>query len=341
MKGLERLARINGGFVTRREVLDSGLWDSDLTRAISAGEWTTVRRGVYAPTASYAPLDSRDRHLLLLRSVLAESGPDYVATHDSAVVAGGLGDYGHGTYELDLEVAHIARVGGTTSRRTSSIQYHRAAVHPDAATVIAGLRCIGAARAIVETMPTTSLDAATVLASSWLASRRSEVRRSGMVELFDEAEAKRHLHQEVAALGLRRGVRTARAAIDIADARCESVGEVRFLVLCWEYGLPRPRTQLEVPLDGDRYAEVDFAWPDVRLIIEFDGMLKYDEARAGGRPARVTVGAEKRRERAVRDRGWHVGRVTWDDLLPANRERTALYVRRELARAARLAERAR
>lgn len=339
MHRLERIARANGGFVTRREVLAAGHDDHEVA---DAATWTSVRRGVYAPKALYDALDERARHLLLLRSVLATREDDVVATHDSAVMAHGLGDYGgRGTYGLDLEVAHLARVGGTTSRRTASVTYHRGRVDASALTVVDGIRCVEAARAVAETMTTVSLDAAAVLASSWLAHERWDTRRRGMVELFDEASAKARLRSTLQALGRRRGARRAHDAIDIADARCESVAEVRFLVLCWEHHLPRPSTQHEIALGPDAYAEADFAWPEAGLVVEVDGMLKYADEPDRPGAARTRAAAEKRRERALRDVGWSVIRITWADLAPENRARTAAYVRRELEKAARLKARRR
>ncbi|WP_262850081.1 endonuclease domain-containing protein [Mumia quercus] len=339
MHRLERIARANGGFVTRSEVLAAGHDDHDVA---DAALWTSVRRGVYAPKALYDTLDQRARHLLLLRSVLATREDDVVATHDSAVVAHGLGDYGgRGTYGLDLDVAHVARVVGTTSRRTPSVAYHRGPVEPSSIVVVDGIRCVEPVRAVVETMTTVSLDAATVLASSWLAHERWDARRRGMVELFDEESTKAGLRSALHALGRRRGARRAADGIAIADARCGSVAEVRFLVLCWEHDLPRPSTQHEIAFGPDAYAEADFAWPEAGLVVEVDGMLKYadDPDRPGA--ARTRASAEKRRERALRDVGWSVIRITWADLAPENRARTAAYVRRELDKAARLRARRR
>lgn len=331
MHRLIRRARNNGGYVTRREALDAGYGERELADVL-AREWATVRRGVYAPKQWYEGLGERERHLLLVRSVLDELGSDWVATHDSAVVAHGLGDYGQGTYGLDLAVAHVARIGGTTSRRTASVQYHRGAVAPEQVTSAAGLPALGATPAVVEAMTQHPLDAATVLACSWLACRRTEARQAGRLAAFDEEAARAELRATLDAVGARRGTRTARDAIEIADPRCESVGEARFLVLCWEHDLPRPETQVQVDLPNGTWAEVDFLFREVGMIVEFDGMLKYEDE--PGRTAKEKVAAEKRRERALRDLGWHLVRVTWADLAPANRTRTVAYLRRELAAAA-------
>ena len=53
---------------------------------------------------------------------------------------------------------------------------------------------------------------------------------------------------------------------------------------------------------------VDLAWPELRLVVEYDGQVKYDDL-AGGDPARV-VAAEKDREDAIRAQGWTFVRMT-------------------------------
>lgn len=339
MHRLERQARWGAGYVTRRDVLDAGYSDAELARAVDEHTWTTVRRGVYAPADWYATLTARDKHLLLVRSVIAPLDPECVVTHDSAVVVHGLGDYGHGTYELDLDVAHVARLGGTTSRRTASVQHHRAPVDPAEVTTVNGMRVRDDVSAVVETMTTLDLEPACVLASSWLAEQRQRAQRHHTP--FAEEDAKAVLLARLESSGPRPGGRVARDAITIADARCQSVAEVRFLVLCWEFGLPRPEPQAVFALAGGGRAEVDFFWTVEGLVVEVDGMLKYADPpvdEAGGRrtSAQDRVKAEKRRERALRDLGLHVVRVTWADLAPANRARTAEFVRRELERAARM-----
>jgi very-short-patch-repair endonuclease len=67
----------------------------------------------------------------------------------------------------------------------------------------------------------------------------------------------------------RRGARTLRRFLSTARPERKRSGlEQRFLRLCDRAGLPRPR--VNTPIDGTPY-EVDFLWPDQRLIVETDG----------------------------------------------------------------------
>lgn len=56
-------------------------------------------------------------------------------------------------------------------------------------------------------------------------------------------------------------------------------------------------------------ARVDFLFREKRLIVEFDGAMKY-----GGAEGRAALVAEKRREDALRRLGYRVVRLTWADL---------------------------
>lgn len=50
-----------------------------------------------------------------------------------------------------------------------------------------------------------------------------------------------------------------------------SAAEERMLELIAFAGLPKPRANVWVPLDGNTGYEADFLWPSARLIVEVDG----------------------------------------------------------------------
>lgn len=77
----------------------------------------------------------------------------------------------------------------------------------------------------------------------------------------------------------------------------------------------------------------DFAWPEHRLLGEFDGKVKYGRLLLPGEEPGDAVFREKEREDLLRLlTGWSMIRFTWVDLHHA--ERTAAAVRRQLWRAA-------
>ena len=87
-----------------------------------------------------------------------------------------------------------------------------------------------------------------------------------------------------------------------------------------ELGLVVPELQVEVSDRSGRVGRVDFWWPDVRLVGEFDGRVKYrtdglDDSRA----LEERVWAEKVREDRLRATGRAVVRWTWGTALDPKR----------------------
>lgn len=114
-----------------------------------------------------------------------------------------------------------------------------------------------------------------------------------------------------------------RVVLRLADARVESPGEARTIHLCWSQGLPMPIPQYEVhDRSGALIGRVDFAWPEHKLFLEFDGRMKYSTyLRDGETPADAVFREKRREERICEATGWRCIRITWADL--AHPERTA------------------
>jgi hypothetical protein len=104
------------------------------------------------------------------------------------------------------------------------------------------------------------------------------------------------------------GSTTARAAVRFGDGLSESVGESRLRVLLHAFGLPEPVLQAEFRDRDGLIGRVDFYFPEYRLVLEFDGALKYGD----GSPD-VLI-REKRREDRLRALGLAVVRADWQDL---------------------------
>ena len=123
-----------------------------------------------------------------------------------------------------------------------------------------------------------------------------------------------------------RGIRSARTAIHLSDARSESPGESLSRVRMWQATLPRPDLQHEVHID-DRTYRLDFLWPRTKVVGEFDGRIKYRK-NSFGKDAEDTVLNERRRELALTRAGYDVARWTWEEAWPTD----APAMQRELAR---------
>ena len=120
-------------------------------------------------------------------------------------------------------------------------------------------------------------------------------------------EAARHqLQATIAAQGPRAGARRARAVVAMASAFTESPGESLLHWLVRALGLPAPRIQMAITdVHHSRLYFPDEAWPEYRVLAEFDGRIKYR--------APEDLWQEKQRQDALTRMGWRIERFIWAD----------------------------
>ncbi|RBY76996.1 hypothetical protein DQ239_12560 [Blastococcus sp. TF02-09] len=99
--------------------------------------------------------------------------------------------------------------------------------------------------------------------------------------------------------------RRARRAFGLVDGRSESPPESWVRVACALAGLPAPVPQYEVIDGGVWLARVDLAWPERRLIVEYDGEYHFDGLQIAKDDVRLT---------ALIAAGWRVIRLSAADL---------------------------
>jgi very-short-patch-repair endonuclease len=96
--------------------------------------------------------------------------------------------------------------------------------------------------------------------------------------------------------------------------------ESRVRIACRLAGLPHPVPQFQVVEDGAFLGQVDLAWPEARLIVEYEGEYHFDELqirRDDARYARLVAA------------GWRVIRLSSVDL--RNLEKVVQRIREALA----------
>lgn len=144
---------------------------------------------------------------------------------------------------------------------------------------------------------------------------RTATRRAALVVADSALHRARVDEQQLRAVlaGCRRwpGSDAATTVVDLADGRAESPLETLGRLLIHERGLPAPVPQLAIWDEDGVVAYVDLGWPEQKVVIEFDGMLKYD-----GRDPHA-LRAEKLRQERIERLGWIVVRLTWDDVVRA------------------------
>jgi Protein of unknown function (DUF559) len=181
-----------------------------------------------------------------------------------------------------------------TGRALAGIHSHRSvSLQAGETTVIRSIPCTSVAR--------TLLDLAEV------------VDRRGLERAINEAEVLRlfdftALEDVLAGAVGRRGapiLRSVLAAYDPAYSLTRNEIEERFLALCDSDGIPRPRVNAWIPLEGGG-VEVDFLWRTQRLIVETDGRQAHGTSRAFER--------DRRRDQRLLCSGWNVVRISWRQL---------------------------
>ena len=104
----------------------------------------------------------------------------------------------------------------------------------------------------------------------------------------------------------RRGVARLRLATEelwMDPVKLRSLLEARMLRLCRNHASAlEPLANHVLQVDGSTY-EVDFCWPEQRLIIEADGFAFHSDPKAHER--------DRRRDQDLQLRGWRVYRFTW------------------------------
>lgn len=289
-----------------------------------------VARGVYVSAVELNPPQGhpasadvyalqRHRHLLRLDALLRGYGDKVAASHQSAVLAWGLP-----TQHASLERVHLVHVPmGRTARRFAAFTIHTCELddvivtHTGRRLVTVPLAVLGQAMTVGVMPGVAAVDAALV---------RKLVTVS---ELTDMLQRLRRTPR----------IRLARTAVRLADGLAESPGETRLRLVLVELGIAFV-AQHWVCTDAGTYYRVDFYLPELGVILEYDGTVKYGDrsssrlqpaSRAGqarvrdraagsgdaGSAGRRALVAEKAREDDLRLDGFGVGRITAAQLEPA------------------------
>ncbi|MBM6403823.1 type IV toxin-antitoxin system AbiEi family antitoxin domain-containing protein [Phycicoccus sp. CSK15P-2] len=298
MDAISVLGQLHDGVFTTAEAMSLGVSRDVLAHGVRDGGLRRLARGLYA-TGSRPDLPEA-RHVELCRALLVEY-PDAVLAGRSAAVAFGLPTWGVplGTGLLHRPVDRQVRRSGAVIRDLDPVA--------DVVATTAGPATLPAVAVVGVALDHGSI-AGVVTADAAL--------HRGLVCEAD-------LEQEVAQRAGHRRVQQALAMLRLADAKAESPGESRLRVLLRAGGI-----ELEPQYDvrdatGELVGRADFRVAGARVLVEFDGVVKYSN---GGVDALV---AEKRREDRLRALGWVVVRVTWADL--AHPARVLAEVRRAMA----------
>jgi hypothetical protein len=279
--------------VLTRTLRSKGYDGRDLRSMRRNGSLIPVRRGAYVRERP-AERTCADEHRELILATVPQLHNGAVISHASAAVM-----YGLPTWPPAIDRVHLTRNRSGGGNRRSIVQVHAAPLPDDHVTMIDGIPVTSLTRTVLDLCRTVPIEQAVAAGDRALA--------FGLVrELLEDA---------LAQMTRWPGVRQARRAVALFDARSESPGESVSRVRLHEDGLPAPDPQQDIfDENGQFVARVDFCWKEQRTIGEFDGKIKYGKLRKPGQSLEDAIFAEKLREDSLRDLGWQIVRWIWADL---------------------------
>jgi uncharacterized protein DUF559 len=210
-------------------------------------------------------------------------GTDAVLSHQSAAALWDLRPTSRNAIDVTAGVLH--RHPGIDSHRSRCLEPRHRTEHR-------GIPCTTPARTLVDLAAV--LDRAGI-ERAW--------HRAEMLDLLDVRAVEHALDNGRG----RRGAARVRALLaeQTPDHVTRSELEDRLLALCRDAGIPPPATNIPVEANGATY-EVDFFWPDQRLVIETDGWTPHR--------TREAFETDRRRDADLLVAGLRVARVTWRQL---------------------------
>jgi len=275
---VEELLARSGRVVRRRDLLAAGLTRRQLARRVASEQLRPLTPHLFTDVAQPPPGEE-------LRA--AAVSLDAVVSGTSAALLWGL--------ELAATPERLCvTVGRDRSRaRRDGVHVRRADLADGDWLRRDGLRVTTVLRTVLDLCR--SLPLAQAVAATDSALRRA------LVTVVD-------LRGALCRLPSGRGRDLVARVLALADPACGSVLESLLRVLLHERGLPSPRTQLVVRRrSGGLIGRVDFAWPDVGLVVEADGFAFHADRRR--------YRNDRRRANALVLAGWRLLRFSWEDVV--------------------------
>jgi hypothetical protein len=264
----------NHAVIARSEALRLGMSASQVDRQVRSGLWVHEHRGVYRLAASPPTIMGS------LKAALLAAGPSAYVSHRSAA-------WLHGVVEAAPAMPHIS----VPSDRRIALEGIRATRtrHPARPAYLQGLPCAPILRTI--------FDCACLLSAAELDA------------LIDTAVAQRRVRlDELAAAASAARVYPGQAAVvrrlearGVAGSPHPSVLESRMSRALSDHGIPAPRAELRWG-PGGRY-RLDYAYPELRLVIEVNGWAFHSS------PEQARHDATRRN--ALQAGGWTVLEFDW------------------------------
>lgn len=273
---IKKYAWPDGPF-TRADLDPEDVSEAALKRALRGGEIRSVVRGVFVPTSLPDTLELR------ARAVAKVVRPHHVVTDRTAAWLHGIDVH---TYaELDvLPPIETCALRGHRPTQITGVDGRTRDLAPEDVVTIHGV--------LVTTPLRTALDLGCCL-------RRREAYASLNAIARRFTLTRSELERALPRFRRRRGVVQLRDLVPLVDPRIESERESWVFLAINDAGLPLPEPQHWIEIDDVPTYRLDFAYPQLKIVVEYDGIDAHE---------RTESQRERDRLRRVwlRDHGWTV-----------------------------------
>jgi predicted transcriptional regulator of viral defense system len=264
--------------ITLPQLQSLGLTASGVRMRVAAGRLHRRYRGVYSVGHDITPWQG-----YFMAAVLA-CGEGAVASHEAAGRILGLLENA-GRLHVTVPGRRV-RIAGIDTHMTSRLA-------PDEVTIEDRIPCTSVARTIVDVAERGDR-------------RRTErmMDRAEQLRIFDLVAIQRVLDRG----GGRSGTRLVRSLLGTeSGGLTRNELEERFFGICESAGLPRPHVNLPIVLDdGGPHVVADFAWPELKLVVETDGWTSHG--------TRLAFVEDRRRDRRLAKAGWQPYHFAWEEV---------------------------
>ncbi|MEU6643802.1 DUF559 domain-containing protein [Saccharomonospora sp. NPDC046836] len=271
---------LHGAYV--RAELVTVVGTSVVRGALKDGRLARFSRGIVVDPRRGADFATRAAACLL------NAGPRAVLAGHSALAL-------HGCTAADTAPVHILVPYGCKPRGRPGLVVHQGTFDEQDVDVIAGLRVLALDVAVAEVLARGKRRAGLACADQAMRLVPEEAR----------GEFRAWIEERIRARPDPRGRCQARALVNLTTGLAESPAESWTLLALADAGLPIPEQQYRiVDLAGNEIYRLDFAWPALRVAVEYDGYEAHESRQA----------ADAARDADLERRGWIVVRADAADL---------------------------
>ena len=281
-------------FVLAREAREFGA-ERQLYRRVQRGDLVRLRSGVFLPTAVWNSLDSDAKYRARVAAAAAID-PLMQVSHESAAALWRLPIIG--AWPSTVHETVDAAAGG---RSTPTLRRHSTGLDPDGLR-IDGIYATSLARTAIDIAAGQDFARAVVMVDAVLNGRH-------VAQTPDLDE--RTLQSEFASRPSAAPARV-RRVLQFADHRAQSAGESFSRVQLLALGAPKPELQVEFADRRGRIGPVDFYWPELDIVGEFDGKSKYGKRRLYQKELTLEELLLREKGREDRIRRLVSGFIRWD-----------------------------